>query len=105
MTIKSWGQGNKYSPNGPEKFQGSFDFALRPQGLLNGDKYYAKSKPTYANLNRGDFISARDSGARGNGLDDDTKAVQDAINAAVQQNKVLYFEHGMIHTPHLHPHH
>lgn len=49
----------------------------------------------YENLNAGDFISARNSGCKGNGRDDDTTAVQNAINLSVQQNKVLYFEHGV----------
>jgi len=70
-------------------------FAPRPQGLLNGDKYWAKSKPTYANLNKDDFISVRDRGATGNGRDDDTNAIQAAIKSAAESNKILYFEHGM----------
>ena len=88
LTIQSWGQGNKYSPNGPEKFQGPITSASRPQGLLDGGKYYSKSKPQYENLSSGDFVSARDAGATGDGSTDDTKAVQDAINRAVSQNKV-----------------
>ncbi|KAF2828532.1 exo-beta 1,3 glucanase-like protein [Ophiobolus disseminans] len=95
MTIEAWGQGNKYSPDGPEKFQGPMDTADRPQSLLDGGKYYSKSKPMYENLSVGDFISARDSGAKGNGRDDDTSAVQNAINLSASQNKVLYFEHGV----------
>jgi len=94
MTIEAWGQGNKYSPDGPEKFQGSIDTADRPQGLLDDGKYYSKSKPQYETLSVGDFISARNSGAKGNGRDDDTGAVQNAINLSASQNKVLYFEHG-----------
>jgi glucan 1,3-beta-glucosidase len=93
-TIQSWGQGNKYSPNGPEKFQGSFTAAARPQNLLENGKYYSKSKPQYENLSVGNFISARSAGATGNGNTDDTNAIQNAITAAVQQNKVLFFEHG-----------
>lgn len=94
-TIQAWGQGNRYSPNGPQKFQGTFNAAARPQGLLDNGKYYSKSKPQYENLSVGDFISARNSGATGNGRSDDTQAVQNAINAAVSQNKVLFFEHGV----------
>jgi glucan 1,3-beta-glucosidase len=95
LTIQAWGQGNKYNPNGPEKFQGPITTTSRPQGLLEGGRYYAKSKPQYENLSAGDFISARGAGATGDGRTDDTRAVQDAINRSVQQNKVLFFEHGV----------
>jgi hypothetical protein len=96
-TIQAWGQGNKYSPNGPEKFQGPFTAMARPQGLLDGANYYSKSKPQYENLNSGNFISARGSGATGNGNTDDTNAVQNAINLGAAQNKVVFFEHGKYH--------
>ncbi|KAF1947648.1 pectin lyase-like protein [Clathrospora elynae] len=95
VTIQAWGQGNKYSPNGPEKLQGPITTASRPQGLLDGDKYYSVSKPQYENLNAGDFISARGAGATGDGRTDDTNAVQNAIKTAVAQNKVLFFESGV----------
>jgi glucan 1,3-beta-glucosidase len=94
LTIAAWGQGNKYSPNGPEKFQGSFNAFNRPEGLLENGKYYSKSKPQYENLSQGDFISARGAGATGNGNTDDTNAIQNAINQGAQQNKVVFFEHG-----------
>ncbi|KAH7088292.1 exo-beta 1,3 glucanase-like protein [Paraphoma chrysanthemicola] len=94
-TIQAWGQGNKYSPNGPEKFQGAINAAARPASLLQDGKYYSKSKPQYENLNAGDFVSARGAGATGNGQNDDTQAIQNAINTAVAQNKVLFFEHGV----------
>jgi glucan 1,3-beta-glucosidase len=94
LTIGAWGQGNKYSPNGPEKFQGTFNAFARPQSLLDNGKYYSKSKPQYENLGTGDFISARGAGATGNGNTDDTTSIQNAINTAASQNKVLFFEHG-----------
>jgi len=94
-TIQAWGQGNKYSPNGPEKFQGTFNAFGRPEGLLNNGKYYSKSKPQYENLSQGNFISARGAGATGNGNTDDTNAIQNAINRGVSENKVVFFEHGV----------
>ncbi|KAF2872077.1 pectate lyase superfamily protein-domain-containing protein [Massariosphaeria phaeospora] len=93
--IAAWGQGNKYTPNGPEKFQGAITPAKRPQGLLDGDRFYTKSKPQYNNLQVGSFLSARSAGARGDGNSDDTTAIQNAINQAIRENKVLFFDHGV----------
>jgi glucan 1,3-beta-glucosidase len=95
MKIAAWGQGHKYTPDGPQTYQGAITPARRPAGLLNGDKYYAKSKPQYENLGVDSFISARTAGAKGDGKTDDTTAVQNAINQAVSQNKVLFFDHGV----------
>lgn len=92
-TIQAWGQGNKYAPNGPSKFQGTLS-TKRPSGLLDGSSFYAKSKPQYESLGVSSFISARSSGARGDGSTDDTTALQNAINSAASGNKVLYVDHG-----------
>jgi glucan 1,3-beta-glucosidase len=62
---------------------------------LDNGKFYSKSKPQYENLGTGDFVSARSSGATGDGSTDDTITVQTAINTALSQNKVLFFEHGV----------
>jgi glucan 1,3-beta-glucosidase len=40
ITIRAWGQGNRYVPNGPAKFQGTIDTAARPAGLLSDGKFY-----------------------------------------------------------------
>lgn len=95
ITIGTWGQGNRYTPTGPEKFQGPITAATRPAGLLDNGKFYSKSKPQYENLAASNFVSARVSGATGNGNTDDTVALQTAINTAISQNKVLFIEHGV----------
>ena len=45
-------------------------------------------------LNGINGISVKSFGAKGNGIDDDTKAIQNAINMAVTKSKVLYFPAG-----------
>ncbi|RAR03803.1 glycoside hydrolase family 55 protein [Stemphylium lycopersici] len=97
LTIQAWGQGNKYAPNlnGPQKFQGSISPVARPSSLLSNGKFYSKSKPQYETLGTANFLSARSAGATGDGRTDDTQAVQNAINTAKSQNKVLFFEHGV----------
>ncbi|KAK3203293.1 hypothetical protein GRF29_112g805658 [Pseudopithomyces chartarum] len=92
-TIKGWAQGNKYDPSGPTKFQGETT-PVRPESLLDGNKYYAKTKPQYENLAVSDFVSARTAGAKGDGSTDDTAALQNAINSVASGKKVLFLDHG-----------
>ncbi|SMQ48798.1 unnamed protein product [Zymoseptoria tritici ST99CH_3D7] len=94
-SIAGFLQGNTYTPTGPNKAQGSFTPNSRPSSLLQLDgKYYQRSKPQYERLSTSSFLSARSAGATGNGRTDDTTALQNAINSAKSQGKVLYLDHG-----------
>jgi glucan 1,3-beta-glucosidase len=94
MTIAGWGEGHKYTPNGPTSFQGSFTPNSRPGSLLSGSNYYVRSKPQYNNLAVSSFQSVRSAGATGNGVTDDTTALQNAINSATSAGKVVFFDAG-----------
>lgn len=93
-TIAGWGEGNKYAPNGPVRFQGSFTPNNRPASLLSGSSYYVRSKPQYNNLPASSFRSVRSAGATGNGVSDDTAALQNVINSAAAAGQVVYFDSG-----------
>ena len=95
-TIGAWGQGHKYTPNGPVNFQGAITPAARPSALLasGSSRYYTKSKPQYESLPVSSFLSVRSFGATGNGATDDTAAIQSAIRQAASSGKVLYFDQG-----------
>lgn len=94
MTITAWGQGNEYTSSGEQRFQGSFTPNSRPASLLSGNKYYARSKPQYETLPASSFLSVRSQGATGNGVTDDTTALQNAINQATAAGQVVYFDGG-----------
>lgn len=94
-TIRAWGQGNKYTPDGPQRFQEALTPTRRPAELLDGNKYWTVIKPQYEKLPASSFISARSAGARGDGNTDDTAALQDALNRAVSEQKVVFFDHGV----------
>ena len=68
LTITAWGQGNQYTPNGPERFQGPITPNTRPESLLSGSKYYTRSKPQYETLPLSQFSSVRSAGATGKPL-------------------------------------
>jgi glucan 1,3-beta-glucosidase len=95
FTLPGWGQGNKYSPiGGPARFQGSFTPNTRPSSLLSGSNYYTRSKPQYNNLPTTSFKSVRSAGATGNGVTDDTNALQNVINSATSAGQIVFFDAG-----------
>jgi glucan 1,3-beta-glucosidase len=94
LTIAGWGQGHKYTPTGPTFFEGTITPNNRPGSLLSGGNYYTRSKPQYNDLDVSQFVSARTSGAKGDGNTDDTAALQSAINSAASGGKVLFFDAG-----------
>ncbi|KAJ5779779.1 hypothetical protein N7457_007499 [Penicillium paradoxum] len=96
MTIAAWGQGHKYTPNGPANFQGSFTPPTRPGALLapGSNRYYTKTKPQYAQSPVASFISIRSAGAKGDGSTDDTAVIQSALASTASAGKILFFDQG-----------
>lgn len=93
--ISGWVEGHTYTPTGPTEVQRQLTANARPSALLQRDgKYYERSKPQYATTPLSSFLSARALGCRGDGRTDDTTAIQNAINRAKNENRILYLDHG-----------
>lgn len=92
--LAAWGQGHTYTPTGPNILRGNFVPSFRASNMLKGDVYYTRPKPQYLNIAARDILSVRDLGVKGDGVSDDTSAIQSAINVARNQGKVLFFDHG-----------
>jgi glucan 1,3-beta-glucosidase len=93
-TVAAWGSGHAYTPNGPQIFEGPISPNNRPASLSSNGVFYARSKPQYGEYGAFAFVSARSLGARGDGSTDDTKALQNAINAAASARKILFLDAG-----------
>ncbi|KAI0017828.1 glycoside hydrolase family 55 protein [Xylariomycetidae sp. FL0641] len=93
-TIASWLTGHVYNPTGPKVVAGTVAVPPRPAGLVRNGKYYERSKPSYAGLLSSAFLSVRAGGAKGDGVTDDTAALQKVINNAVAMGKVVFFDAG-----------
>ncbi|KAJ8071726.1 hypothetical protein OCU04_002042 [Sclerotinia nivalis] len=95
ITVAAWVQGNAYSPTGPTSTQGPTSAFPRPASLLSGTRYYARSKPQYNTLAATQFSSVRTAGAKGDGVTDDSAALQAIITSATAAGKVVYFDSGI----------
>ncbi|KAK6354721.1 hypothetical protein TWF696_003860 [Orbilia brochopaga] len=98
MTIDMWAQGRSYDAlhTSGQDIQGPFAGFVRPSVLLDGaGNILGRSKPQYADLKPDQILSARAEGCQGNGIADDTVALQAAINKAASENKVLYIDYGV----------
>ncbi len=61
---------------------------------MNGMKYYERSKPSYAEYPVSEFMNVRTHGAKGDGVTDDTAALQRAIDAPTADGKILFVDAG-----------
>ena len=70
-------------PNGPNVYQ-AFDDAYFPElaDLRLGNKYFERSKPQYDNVPVANFVTARQFGAKGDGVTDDTVALNNLFRKA-----------------------
>jgi glucan 1,3-beta-glucosidase len=95
-TIAAWAKGNQYvlDQSGPVKIQQNITPFPRPATLLVGSAYRTQSKPQYNTLPVSSFASVRSAGAKGDGVTDDTAALQSILNSATNAGKVVFFDAG-----------
>ncbi|KAJ6645755.1 Glucan 1,3-beta-glucosidase [Pseudolycoriella hygida] len=97
QTISSWGRGSVYNDDSGKGTFGSKNLppTTKASNLLDAEgRYFQRSRPQYENLRSSDFVSVKAHGAQGNGIADDSNAVQAVINANVNNGKVVYFPSG-----------
>lgn len=93
--IASWIQGRVYNgADGGNAVQGAQTAINKPAALLDASgKVVTRSKPQYEDVPASQFISVKKNGAVGDGVTDDSDAIQAIFNNA-QPGQIVYFDHG-----------
>ncbi|KIO31552.1 hypothetical protein M407DRAFT_19489 [Tulasnella calospora MUT 4182] len=95
-TVRQWAKGRKYydSVGTPTSVQGSIKAPNKPAQLLDSTgKIFQRGRTDYADYAADQFASVMDAGAKGDGVTDDTKAIQ-AFIKKYAGCKILYFDAG-----------
>ena len=97
MTVDSWGQGRAYSgAKGVQTQSYLSPKRTKPAALLdNAGNIVERSKPMYSDKPSSAFISARTAGAKGDGVTDDTAALQKLITSQANTGNVVFIDHGV----------
>ncbi|KAL8705403.1 MAG: hypothetical protein Q9201_001475 [Fulgogasparrea decipioides] len=91
-SIDAWAQGHSYIPKGPPSIAGPISVDSRPGSLLEREKFYERSKLQYADVTVSRFMSARTVGAKGDGIADDTQALQDLFIQAASTSRIIFID-------------
>ncbi|KAG8911888.1 hypothetical protein FRC00_005638, partial [Tulasnella sp. 408] len=94
--IRQWARGRKYydSVGTPTSVEGPIKAPKKPAQLLDSDgKIFQRGRTDYADYAADQFASVMDAGAKGDGVTDDTEAIQKFIKKYAGC-KILYFDAG-----------
>ncbi|KKA16281.1 Glucan 1,3-beta-glucosidase [Rasamsonia emersonii CBS 393.64] len=82
------------APASKARIQKAMTASTKPQVLLDGQgKVFERSRPLYENYDASSFVSVKSAGAKGDGVTDDTEAIQKVLDS-VTENQIVYFDHG-----------
>ncbi|EFX00554.1 glycoside hydrolase family 55 protein [Grosmannia clavigera kw1407] len=98
VKVTSWAQGNipgtGSSAKTSEAVHGSQTAVTKSASLLNSaGNVFSRNRPQYETVDVGSFVSVKAKGAKGDGVTDDTAALQAVFDSATS-DQIVYFDHG-----------
>jgi len=92
--VNSWAQGNFYVNKSGQRVQNTLTPPNKPAALTTSSgMIFERSKPQYESYPASSFLSVKSCGAKGDGVTDDTAAIQSCMNQCTS-SQILYFDHG-----------
>ncbi|QDS77507.1 hypothetical protein FKW77_000507 [Venturia effusa] len=91
--VQAWAQGRTYAGSDGTRAAKDVQAPSKPASLMAGDVIFERSKPQYERVPSSSFVSIKSKGAKGDGVTDDTQAIQSAMNS-LSRDQILYFDHG-----------
>ncbi len=73
--------------------QAELDKPILSDSLLSNGAVFEKSKPQYETVPASAFVSVKSAGAKGDGVTDDSDAIQKVLSSATD-DQVVFFDHG-----------
>ncbi|KAF3911280.1 hypothetical protein AA313_de0207924 [Arthrobotrys entomopaga] len=99
-TIASWGTGRFYNNlntngGGISQSGGALPVTFpRPAALQGATGWFQRSKPQYETVTASGFLNVRSQGAKGDGITDDTAALNTALESAASAGQILWIPYG-----------
>ncbi|KAF8595384.1 exo-beta-1,3-glucanase [Ceratobasidium sp. AG-I] len=95
-TIRQWAQGNVYTGTGTtgKYVQATVNAPAKPSALVDSTgRIFSRSRPQYLNYATSQFVSVKEQGAVGDGVTDDSAAIQSILDK-YSGCKIIYFDAG-----------
>ncbi|PTB47605.1 carbohydrate-binding module family 50 protein [Trichoderma harzianum CBS 226.95] len=103
VLVDSWGFGQINNATGPSKFVNGANIPAmtRPSSLLGvtnqnmKPNLFTRRRPTYYNVPTNKVMNVKQLGAKGDGVTDDTAALNAILDGAANTSSIVYFPHGV----------
>ncbi|KAL2256746.1 hypothetical protein VTK26DRAFT_1187 [Humicola hyalothermophila] len=90
-----YARGNVYAPAGPKLLEGRNFIFSQPSTLKLADRFYERSKPQYEDYPASAFVSARNYNALGDGVHDDSDALNALFRAVSNTSNIALLDAGV----------